>query len=55
MTDKQQVGLRLPEELNNKITQKANEIGISRNSLIQVFIDIGLRTYNEFTVNLPKE
>ena len=55
MTDKQQVGLRLPEEMNGHIALKAKEIGISKNALIQVLVDIGLKTYDGFTVSLPKE
>ncbi len=37
--------LRLTEERNNYIKEKANEIGISQNALINVLIDLGIKFY----------
>jgi predicted HicB family RNase H-like nuclease len=40
-----QIGLRTPEELSEKLESKAKEVGISKNALILILIDLGLRVY----------
>ena len=37
--------LRLPEEKNEYIKNKAKEIGISQNAFIQILIDLGIKFY----------
>ncbi len=38
--------IRLSEETNKMICEKANELGISQNSLMIMLIDIGAKFYN---------
>jgi hypothetical protein len=40
-----QTGLRLNPELNDKIEAKAKEIGVSKNALLTVLIDLGFKVY----------
>jgi hypothetical protein len=40
-----QTGLRLCPELNDKVNVKAQEIGISKNALLVILIDLGWKTY----------
>ena len=42
----EQIGLRVSEELNVRLDNKANEIGISKNALILVLIDMGFKIYD---------
>lgn len=37
--------LRLPEERNEYIKKKANEIGISQNAFVMLLIDLGIKFY----------
>lgn len=37
--------LRITEDRNNYIREKASEIGISQNAFTNVLIDIGIRVY----------
>lgn len=37
--------LRITEDRNEYIKEKASEIGISQNALTNVFIDLGIRLY----------
>ena len=41
-----QVGLRLTNERNRTIESKARQIGISKNALIQVLIEYGLKIFD---------
>ena len=47
-----QTGLRLKEELNNKIESRAKEIGISKNAFLIVLIDFGFRMYENLSPQL---
>lgn len=49
-----QIGLRVPESVNEKLEKKALEIGISKNALILVLIDLGFQFY-ECNVNHQEE
>lgn len=45
--------LRLPEEVNLYIKEKAQEIGISQNAFISILIDLGIKIYKcDVTLNL---
>lgn len=45
--------LRLPEEVNLYIKEKAQEIGISQNAFISILIDFGIKIYKcDVTLNL---
>ncbi|WP_455649079.1 hypothetical protein [Enterocloster citroniae] len=46
--------LRLPEEKNDYIKKKANEIGISQNAFIMVLIDLGIKLYECDPIVKPK-
>jgi hypothetical protein len=48
MADITQAGLRISSEWNEKISAKAKEIGISKNALILVLIDLGWKAYENF-------
>jgi hypothetical protein len=48
-----QTGLRISPEWNEKIAAKAKEIGILKNTLMLVLIDLGWRTYEK--LNLPPQ
>ena len=37
--------LRIPEERNAYLKQKASEIGVSQNALILMLLDIGIKCY----------
>ena len=45
MEDITQIGLRAQSALNNKLEAKAREVGISKNALILVLIDLGWKIY----------
>ena len=40
-----QTGLRMPGELSDKLDEKAKAVGISKNALILVLVDLGLKLY----------
>jgi hypothetical protein len=46
-----QTGLRMSPELSNKLKVKAQEIGVSKNALLLILLDIGMRAYEN--VSLP--
>lgn len=47
-----QVGLRLTNERNQALEDKARQIGISKNALIQVLIEQGLKIFDgELCIN----
>jgi hypothetical protein len=46
MANNIQTGLRISTELDCKVTAKAKELGISKNALLSVLIDIGFKTYD---------
>ena len=52
--DAVQTGLRLNSALNSKIETKAKEIGISKNALLAVLIDLGFRTYENQSPQNPQ-
>lgn len=37
--------LRIPEERNEYIKEKANEIGLSQNAFMMMLIDLGIKLY----------
>lgn len=41
-----QIGLRVNESMNNRLEKKASEIGVSKNSLILMLIDMGFKFYD---------
>lgn len=41
-----QVGLRVPEHINARLEKKAEAVGISKNALLMVLIDLGMRVYD---------
>ena len=43
MTDNLQIGLRVPEERNIELDRRAAKMGITKNALIQVCIELGLK------------
>lgn len=43
----EQVGLRLPEHINKRLEKKSIQVGISKNALILVLIDLGLKVWND--------
>jgi hypothetical protein len=40
-----QVGLRVPAETNEKLEAKAKEIGVSKNALALILLDLGFKAY----------
>ena len=42
MSDREQIGLRVPSVINEKLQKKADEIGVSKNDVILMLINIGL-------------
>ena len=50
MNKMEQIGLRLPEEKNASLEQRATEMGISKNALILVLIDLGQKILDGQTV-----
>jgi hypothetical protein len=53
MADNTQTGLRISPEWNEKINAKAKEIGISKNALMLVLMDLGWKAYEK--LNLPPQ
>jgi len=41
----EQIGIRIPEAVNVSLTKKAQDIGVSKNALILVLIDLGSKVY----------
>lgn len=46
MERREQIGLRVPENVNRRLQEKANKLGISVNALILVLVDIGLTAWD---------
>lgn len=57
MTDNLQIGLRVTEERNTELEQRAAKMGITKNALIQICIEFGLKVFDgNITIALnPKE
>lgn len=51
----EQIGLRLPTQINMKLDSKANEVGISKNALILVLIDIGYKALEAKIISNPED
>lgn len=47
--------LRIPTSINIRIKELANEIGISQNDLILLFINLGMSGYKEFTLHQKEQ
>jgi len=47
--------IRLPDEKNDAIKRKAEAIGCSYNSLINILLDLGMKTYDAQIMISPKE
>ncbi len=49
--------IRIPEQRNNYIREKAYEIGISQNAFMVMLIDLGIKLYESdaFIINLKSE
>lgn len=47
--------LRIPKTKNDYLRQKADEIGVSQNSLILMLLDIGVRAYEQFGYSSPED
>jgi predicted DNA-binding protein len=50
-----QIGLRAPDEVSDKLDAKAKEIGISKNALILVLIDLGFKAYENVNLQVQEE
>lgn len=51
-----QIGLRVSDQLNKKLDEKAEQIGISKNALMLVLLDLGMKVYeSDIKFNLPLE
>lgn len=50
-----QTGLRIRSELNDKVNAKAQEIGISKNALLVILIDLGLKAYEGINPHSPSK
>ena len=46
--------IRIPEQRNEYIRKKANEIGISQNALMVMLIDLGIKLYESDIIQSPK-
>jgi hypothetical protein len=55
MANSIQTGLRIPSELDNKITAKAKELGISKNAFLLVLIDLGFKAYDSLSPSQPEQ
>ena len=56
MSDREQVGLRVPFVINEKLQKKADEIGVSKNDVILMLINIGLTVCeNGFSFQIVKK
>lgn len=56
MEKREQIGLRVPLTLNERLQQIAFEMGVSKNDAVLLLVNIGLRVYEkEFIIqNLPE-
>lgn len=51
-----QIGLRVPEKINALLDERADSIGISKNSLILVLINLGIKVFDsQINLVLPSE
>lgn len=50
-----QIGLRVPERVNNRLDEKAESIGISKNALLMVLIDMGMKVYEGTVQIIPPQ
>lgn len=51
-----QIGLRVPEHINSRLDERAEAIGISKNALLMVLIDMGMKVYDgDIRVTPPQE
>lgn len=50
-----QVGLRVPESVNTQLEQYANRIGVSKNALILMLIDMGFKVVKGSITFLPPQ
>jgi DNA-binding MurR/RpiR family transcriptional regulator len=47
--------LRLSPQMNQDIKELAQEMGVSQNSLIRTFIDLGMKSYREIILQQKAE
>ena len=40
-----QTGLRMPDELSNRLDEEAKRLGISKNALLLILVDLGFRLF----------
>lgn len=53
---REQIGLRVPIHINEKLQKKADEIGLSKNDVILMLINIGFTVCeNGFMIQNPKK
>ena len=51
-----QIGLRVNESMNDRLEKKASEIGVSKNSLILMLLDMGFKFMDgKFQIIPPTE
>ena len=51
-----QIGLRVNESMNDRLEKKASEIGVSKNSLILMLLDMGFKFMDgKFQIIHPTE
>jgi predicted HicB family RNase H-like nuclease len=50
-----QIGLRVPEELSDRLEAKAKEIGVSKNALVLILIDLGFKIYENVNFQAQSE
>lgn len=56
MNEREQIGLRVPQNVNEQLREKAEEIGVSKNDAILILIHIGLMVAkNGFMIQNLKE
>lgn len=55
MIQREQIGLRVPSNVNERLQQKANAMGVSVNALILMLIDIGLTAWDNSFILRPQE
>lgn len=53
--DRETFTLRIPPELNKSIKEFSSKIGISQNSLILLFINIGIKSYSDIILHQREE
>jgi hypothetical protein len=54
MTDKIQIGYRASEKMNDMLDSLAEEWDTSKNSVINILLKIGLRTYESLAIHHPQ-